>query len=235
MRRISLLGAIAATSLGLLSQSASGFSSVQSFSRSIRFSGPRLPTSKLAEDDAAVVDKSDWEGWTILPEGVKYKDTVKGSGDTPNDGGSVTVNYVGRTSINGRPQNTFDDSYKRGYPFKFVMGQGKVISGWELGLKDMTVGSKRTLVIPPELAYGDREVGNGIIPANSELCFECELLEVGPGGQGAITLAVEDFILQMKIAFSNKFFAFFFVVWFISFIIPNEVYKQIVSDIQSRF
>jgi peptidylprolyl isomerase len=202
---------------------------------------PRLPTTRqwLAEDDAAdevasVVDPDQWAGWTVMPEGVKYKDSVKGSGDVPNDGGAVTVNYVGRTSINGRPQDTFDDSYKRGYPFKFVMGEGKVIKGWELGLRDMTVGSKRTLVIPPELAYGDRAVG-GVIPANSELCFECELLEVGAAGQGGITLFLEDIVLQTKIAFSNKFFTFFFAVWLVSFLIPNDVYKQLVQDFQSKF
>ena len=203
-------------------------------SRSVRYS-PRLATSKLAEDDTQAAEtvaasEDQWEGWTTMAEGVKYKDSVKGTGEIPNDGGVVTVNYVGRTSVNGRPQEEFDNSYKRGYPFKFVMGQGKVIPGWELGLKDMTVGSKRTLVIPPELAYGDRAVGGGIIPANSELCFE-----VGPAGQGGLTLFVEDIGIQAKIAFSNKFFTFFFGVWLVSFLIPNDVYKQIVQELQSRF
>ena len=54
-------------------------------------------------------------------------------------------------------------------------------------------------------------------------------------GQGGITLFLEDIVLQTKIAFSNKFFTFFFAVWLVSFLIPNDVYKQLVQDFQSKF
>ncbi|MCL2209111.1 MAG: FKBP-type peptidyl-prolyl cis-trans isomerase [Treponema sp.] len=69
----------------------------------------------------------------------------------------------------------FDDSSLRGEPIEFEVGAGRVIQGWEETVLDMQTGEKRLVIIPPELAYGDREVGNGLIPANSFLVFEMEL------------------------------------------------------------
>ena len=71
----------------------------------------------------------------------------------------------------------FDSSHKRGKPFQFVFGTGRVIKGWDQGLVGMKVGGKRKLFVPEHLAYGEREIGD-IIPAFSDLNFEIELLEV---------------------------------------------------------
>ncbi|MFW9802875.1 MAG: FKBP-type peptidyl-prolyl cis-trans isomerase, partial [Candidatus Thorarchaeota archaeon] len=64
----------------------------------------------------------------------------------------------------------------RGTPFEFKIGVGEVIQGWDQGVLTMKIGGKRKLTIPPELAYGSRDVGDGLIPANSTLVFEVELL-----------------------------------------------------------
>ncbi len=85
----------------------------------------------------------------------------------------VTVHYTGMLK-NG---TVFDSSLKPGRdPFRFTVGAKQVIEGWDQGLLGMKVGGKRKLTIPPELGYGDRDMG--VIPSNSTLIFEVELLEV---------------------------------------------------------
>lgn len=101
------------------------------------------------------------------------KDTVVGTGAEAVPGKTITVNYTGKLT-NG---TVFDSSIPRGQPFQFVLGAGKVIAGWDQGLLGMKVGGKRTLIIPPNMAYGSQAVGD-IIPANSTLIFEVELLGV---------------------------------------------------------
>ena len=104
------------------------------------------------------------------PSGLKYQDLVEGKGESPKNGDTVAVNYTGwLLSL-----KKFDSS--DGHPFTFHVGRGEVIKGWDEGLLTMKVGGKRKLVIPPDLAYGDR--ANGMIPANATLIFEVELLEI---------------------------------------------------------
>ena len=71
----------------------------------------------------------------------------------------------------------FDSSLDRGTPFEFVLGGGQVIGGWDEGVSTMNVGGKRELVIPPDLAYGDRGAA-GVIPPGATLKFEIELIEL---------------------------------------------------------
>ena len=113
---------------------------------------------------------------TTYPDGLQITDNIVGTGETANKGMMVTVNYVGKLS-NG---TKFDSSYDHGEPFSFLLGSGSVIRGWEEGLVGMKVGGKRTLTIPPALGYGSQNVGNGLIPPNSTLVFEIDLVAVKP-------------------------------------------------------
>ncbi|TGM05567.1 FKBP-type peptidyl-prolyl cis-trans isomerase [Leptospira jelokensis] len=99
-------------------------------------------------------------------------DLVVGKGDEAFSGSYVTVHYVGRLT-NG---TKFDSSRDRNRPFEFNLGAGEVVKGWDKGVKGMRVGGKRKLIIPPELGYGSKQVGN--IPPNSTLIFEVELLKI---------------------------------------------------------
>lgn len=109
-----------------------------------------------------------------LENGLQVIDEVAGTGAEAKAGDTVSVNYVG-TLLDGKK---FDSSYDRNQPFSFVLGAGQVIQGWDEGVAGMKIGGKRKLVIPPALAYGSQEVGDGLIPANSTLVFEVELLGV---------------------------------------------------------
>jgi FKBP-type peptidyl-prolyl cis-trans isomerase len=106
-------------------------------------------------------------------QGMKVDVLQQGNGNEAKADDKVTVNYVG-TLQNG---TKFDSSIDRGQPFTFTLGQNSVIQGWELGVTGMKVGEKRKLTIPPELAYGNQAVG-GVIPANSTLVFEVEMLGI---------------------------------------------------------
>lgn len=106
--------------------------------------------------------------------GLKYAILKAGDGPAVKKHTQVKVHYTGWLE-NG---TKFDSSVDRKRPFELTVGAGRVIKGWDEGLQGMSVGEKRQLVIPPKLAYGDREVGGGLIPANSTLTFEVELLEI---------------------------------------------------------
>ncbi len=95
-----------------------------------------------------------------------------GTGKEIQNGEIAVVNYVG-TLENG---TKFDSSIDRGVPFKFTLGAGQVIKGWDMGVLGMKIGEKRRLKIPPELAYGSRGVGQ--IPPNSTLIFDVELVNI---------------------------------------------------------
>lgn len=101
------------------------------------------------------------------------EDVVIGEGKEAVKGALITTHYRGFLA-DGTP---FDSSYDKGAGFQCVIGTGRVIKGWDKGILGMKVGGKRKLSVPAELAYGERKMGN-VIPANSDLLFEIELLEV---------------------------------------------------------
>jgi len=117
------------------------------------------------------------------PEGAKLviKDTRVGKGREAASGDMVRVHYTGwlyNFNAKDGKGRKFDSSRDRGQPLELPIGVGKVIKGWDQGIVGMKVGGRRTLVIPPELGYGARTMGNGIIPANSTLMFDVELVGI---------------------------------------------------------
>jgi len=109
--------------------------------------------------------------------GLKYVDQKVGSGDVAMKGNTVSVHYTGWFYTEGKRGAKFDSSLDRNMPFEFKLGARQVIPGWDEGVEGMKVGGKRELIIPPDLGYGPRGMP-GIIPPNSTLNFEIELLKV---------------------------------------------------------
>ena len=111
---------------------------------------------------------------------LQITDVVQGEGATANAGQQVVVHYTGWLYDPSQPENKgekFDSSVDRGDPFVFPLGAGRVIRGWVEGFAGMQIGGKRILIIPPDMAYGDRGAG-GVIPPNATLMFEVDLLEI---------------------------------------------------------
>ena len=114
----------------------------------------------------------------MMKKDLQITDITMGSGPEAKNGNKIMVHYSGTLEDGTK----FDSSYDRGQPFGFVLGTGGVIKGWDLGVLGMKTGGKRKLVIPADLAYGDRSP-SPLIPPNSTLVFEVELLEVDGKGQ----------------------------------------------------
>jgi peptidylprolyl isomerase len=136
---------------------------------------PSYATSKQSTN----INKGDKKTMTekdntiTTPSGLKYVEIQEGTGPSPVAGKIVVVHYTG-TLENG---TKFDSSVDRGQPFRFPIGQGVVIKGWDEGVMSMKVGGKRKLIIPADLGYGSRAIP-GVIPANSTLLFDVELIAV---------------------------------------------------------
>jgi peptidylprolyl isomerase len=124
------------------------------------------PTSVAAQTAAATA------------AGLQMKDIKVGTGQSPKPGQTCVMHYTGWIYQNGAKGKKFDSSVDRGEPFEFTIGKGEVIPGWDQGVATMKVGGKRTLIIPPEMGYGARGAGGGLIPPNATLMFEVELLGV---------------------------------------------------------
>lgn len=132
-----------------------------------------MATAMAAPAYAAPDAKSPEAKTATTASGLKYVDTVVGSGASPVSGKQVKVHYTG-TLENGKK---FDSSVDRKEPFSFTIGVGQVIKGWDEGVMTMKVGGKRKLIIPSALGYGARGAG-GVIPPNATLLFDVELLDV---------------------------------------------------------
>ena len=109
----------------------------------------------------------------VSPGGVRWEDLHVGEGAEALAGSRVSVHYTGRLESGAQ----FDSSRDRGAPFAFVVGRGKVISGWDEGMLGMRVGGTRRIVVPPQRAYGAKGRA-GVIPPNATLVLEIELLSV---------------------------------------------------------
>ncbi|MFI6020350.1 FKBP-type peptidyl-prolyl cis-trans isomerase [Streptomyces sp. NPDC051287] len=112
-----------------------------------------------------------------VPEGdapteLTVRDLVVGDGPEVKPGMVVRVHYVGVTFATGKE---FDASWDRGEPYKFVLGSGKVIKGWDRGVRGMRVGGRREIVVPPRLGYG-KQSPSPSIPAGSTLVFVVDLV-----------------------------------------------------------
>jgi len=105
--------------------------------------------------------------------GLEYIETEVGTGAQAEAGKTISVHYTGKL----QDGMVFDSSVNRGEPITFPLGQGRVIKGWDEGIALMKVGGKAQLIIPPDLAYGERGAG-GVIPPNAALIFDVELVAV---------------------------------------------------------
>ncbi|MFI8002884.1 FKBP-type peptidyl-prolyl cis-trans isomerase [Streptomyces sp. NPDC086010] len=120
-----------------------------------------------------------------VPEGeppteLTIRDLVVGDGPEAQPGRVVRVHYVGVTFASGRE---FDSSWERDQPFKFAVGGGKAVKGWDRGVRGMKAGGRREIIVPPRLGYG-KQSPSAAIPPNSTLIFVVDLLTVvgGPSG-----------------------------------------------------
>ena len=114
------------------------------------------------------------------PPDLQEIDRKIGFGEIAGHNRTVVVHYTGWLYDPTRPDNKgqkFDSSRDRGQPLTFQLGAGKVIAGWDEGVTGMKVGGQRTLIIPPDMAYGARGAG-GVIPPNATLVFDVELIGV---------------------------------------------------------
>ena len=109
--------------------------------------------------------------------GLRFIEIREGNGAQPLRGQTAVVHYTGWLFENGQRGRKFDSSKDRNEPFEFPLGMGRVIKGWDEGVRYMKVGGKRWIIVPPYLGYGNQGMGR-IIPAGSTLMFEIELMAV---------------------------------------------------------
>ncbi len=142
------------------------------FDTLIAIARKNMNATQRSDKETHKMVKKKWPDAKRTDSGLMYIVESEGKGEaTPQKGDDVKVHYVGRL-LNGK---TFDNSYERRTPARFKVGVRHVIKGWDEALLDMKKGEKRTLIIPPKLAYGSS--GRGPIPPNSWLVFEVELLD----------------------------------------------------------
>jgi peptidylprolyl isomerase len=133
--------------------------------------GRRARPVKAPQTKTAVAVKS--SPVTTTPSGLIYVITRRSDGRQPRPGETVVVNYTGLLGDGVK----FDSSLDRGQPFKFTLGAGRVIKGWDEGIGKLRVGEQATLIIPPQLGYGAKGAG-GQIPPGATLIFIVELMSI---------------------------------------------------------
>lgn len=145
------------------------------FDALLKDSGSAAANKAKAQREAEIAQiNAKYPNAQVTPSGIRYIIQKNGSGIKPTAGKTVRVNYKG-SLLSGR---VFDSSDTQGRPLEFPAGVGRVIKGWDEMVLDMKIGEKRVAIIPPELAYGEQGAGNGVIPPNSFLVFEMELVGI---------------------------------------------------------
>lgn len=137
---------------------------------SLDVQNPKTGSVEKSENTEVVMDSNDV---VTTPSGLQYVELEAGTGATPQPGQTVVVHYTGTLEDGTK----FDSSRDRGQPFRFKIGVGQVIKGWDEGVGTMKVGGRRQLIIPADLGYGARGAG-GVIPPNATLIFDVELLKI---------------------------------------------------------
>ena len=143
----------------------------------LAFSRRRALAALYAAAATAVIAPAFAQPVSTTASGLKIIDLKVGTGPSPRTGQTCVMHYTGWLYENGAKGKKFDSSVDRGQPFEFKIGVHQVIAGWDEGVATMKVGGKRTLIIPPELGYGERGAGNAI-PPNATLIFDVELLGI---------------------------------------------------------
>lgn len=141
------------------------------------------PAEEPAASDVPQEQAAEELTMTEIVPGLTMRRLKEGSGDVAAAGQTASVHYTGWLYDPSAPDNRgakFDSSVDRGAPFEFPLGAGRVIQGWDQGVVGMLIGESRELTIAPELAYGDRAIGD-LIPPGSTLLFEVELLGLSGG------------------------------------------------------
>jgi FKBP-type peptidyl-prolyl cis-trans isomerase len=139
-----------------------------------RAANPPRPEASPPATQESANEKVEPPSISGMVKELKKEDVRIGTGKEAKNGQQVVVNYRGMLTDG----TVFDESYKRGEPFDFVLGQGSVIKGWDVGVAGMKEGGKRRLIIPSDMAYGD-EGRPPTIPPKAPLVFDVELLKVG--------------------------------------------------------
>ena len=149
---------------------AEAFDAVETFKNFNESKAQRIADAKKREEEALAKAT---EGFTKTNSGLYYNITKKGDGKAAEKGKTVSVHYKGML-MDG---TVFDSSFKRNEPIDFPLGVGQVIAGWDEGIQLLNVGDQATLIIPSDLAYGERGAG-GVIPGGATLKFDVELVNV---------------------------------------------------------
>lgn len=139
-----------------------------------------LAGCQQSEREAAPDNSAATAAWAAITE-MQATDVVVGEGAEAGTGSGVEVHYDGWLYDPATPDHhgeKFDSSRERGRPFRFRIGAGTVIKGWDQGVAGMKVGGQRELIIPAALGYGERGAGGGVIPPGAALVFDVELLQI---------------------------------------------------------